>query len=117
MIASTSRRTLSLAILLAVGASAAQPAVSTSVSTAAGSDFAVAALASHESNGATLSGMVVNVSFADATTSTGVWSATGRYSGRALADGWSLSVPDSTHDYVWVLTNTGSRGTIVGFSI
>lgn len=110
-------QTLSLVGMMCIGATAVHAAVPTTVSTTPGSGFSVAALETSATSGATMDGMIVSVTFADATTSTGIWAATGIVAGHAFADGWSLSVNGSTFDDAWRLTNSGTRGTIVGFSI
>jgi hypothetical protein len=111
-------QTLSLAALMAIGTSAAHAApVPSTVSTTPGSDYSVAQLETSATTGATMSGIVVTVTFADATTSSGIWAATSLFDGHAVADGWSLAVNGSTYDNLWHLRNTGTRGTIVGFAI
>ena len=110
--------TLSLATLMAVGAGAAHAAaVPSTVSTTPGSDYSAPQLATSASTGATMNGMVVTVTFADTTTSTGIWGATGAESGRAFGDGWSLALSGFSHTNPWGLSNTGSQAAIVGFSI
>lgn len=107
----------SLAALMAIGASAAHAAaVPANVSTTPGSAFATPVV-NTSSNGATMDGMLVTVTFADATTSAGIWAATGITSGGAFADGWSLALDGSSINHPWGLSNTGSRGAIVGFAI
>ena len=111
-------QTLSLAALMAIGASAAHAAaVPSTVSTTPGSDFSVAQLETSATTGATMSGIVVTVTFADATTNSAIWAATSLVNGHAVGDGWSLAVNGSTYDNPWLLRNTGTRGTIVGFAI
>jgi hypothetical protein len=110
--------TLSLAALMAIGSTAAHAApVPSTVATTPGSDFAVSALQTSASTGATLGGIVVTVTFADTSTSSGIWAATGAESGRAFGDGWSLALDGFSHLNPWGLSNTGKQGTIVGFSI
>jgi hypothetical protein len=113
----TLTRAISAAALLAVTMTAAHAAaVPSTVSTTPGTDFATPALAGFATTGAMMDGMVVKVTFADATTSTGIWGATGATSGRAFGTGWSLALDGDSFTNAWALTNAGSLS-IVGFSI
>ncbi len=108
---------LSLAALMTIAATTAHAAaVPSTYSTTPGSDFSTPVLQT-SSNGATMDGMVVTVSFADATSSTGIWATTGISSGRAFGDGWLLALDGGSINNPWGLRNTGSRGAIVGFAI
>ena len=110
--------TLALAALMAIGATTARAAaVSSSHLATPGIDHSTASLSTSATSGGSMTGMVVTVNFADHTSSTGVWSASSLVSGLAFADGWSLAVIGSTYSNPWILSNTGTRGTIVGFSI
>lgn len=65
-------------------------------------------------NGADMAGMQVTVTYADATTDTATWMATGSVSGAAVGTGWSLTESGDTLNQpglgaAWTLDNTSGQ--------
>ncbi len=113
----TSTRAILAAALSAASLTAVQAAaVPSTVATAPGSPFNTPALAGFATTGAMMDGMVVTVTFADTTTSSGVWGATGANSGRAFGAGWSLALDGDSFTSMWALGNRGNLA-IASFSI
>ncbi|WP_055075837.1 hypothetical protein [Pseudanabaena sp. 'Roaring Creek'] len=69
----------------------------------------ISALTGYSTMGGASAGMQVRVTFADNTTSTGVWSAINFYSGVASADGWTLSQSGDTFGNPWTFSNNSSK--------
>jgi hypothetical protein len=84
------------------------PVYADTVNYVAGTIYATSAINNYQTYGDNMSGMTVTVTFADGSSETAYWAATGIGSGSASGTLWSLAESGDTFGGIWTLTNNNS---------
>ncbi|GIL39344.1 PEP-CTERM sorting domain-containing protein [Roseiterribacter gracilis] len=111
------RTTLLAASLFLAAASAQAAPLTSNVTRTPGTSFDTAGITNFETTGADMAGMKVTAIFADSSTRTITWAATGVGAGAASNAFWGLSLSGDSNTARWSFTNSGVSQGIIGFIV